>query len=136
MHRRDIRSLFLLPTCRKLVRHLAGPERLQAKVARSSLRSPWAFPTLTPPVPPVRRSFGIIDNPPPTVHISQRPSHPHPGPVQRQSSFADIERIVLFIREFLNLLPFDPASSRFVSHLAGLDPRFSSISVFSCDTSR
>jgi len=39
------------------------------------------------------------------------------------------------IHGFLSLLTFDSAASQFVSHLAGLDLRFSSISAFNCDFS-
>ena len=38
------------------------------------------------------------------------------------------------IHGYLNLLSFDSASSPFISHLAGLDLRFSSISVLNCDS--
>jgi len=46
-----------------------------------------------------------------------------------------ISRTVPLVHGFLNLLSFDSASSQFVSHMAGLDLRFSSISVFNCDFS-
>ena len=46
-----------------------------------------------------------------------------------------ISRTAPTVHGFLNLLSFDSASSQFVSHLAGLDLRFSSISVFNCDFS-
>ena len=44
-----------------------------------------------------------------------------------------ISRTAPSVHGFLNLLSFDSASSQFVSHLAGLDLQFSSISVFNCD---
>ena len=44
-------------------------------------------------------------------------------------------RAVLPFRGFLNVLSFDSASSSFISHLADLHLRFSSISVFHCDFS-
>ena len=44
-------------------------------------------------------------------------------------------RAVLPFRGSLNVLSFDSASSSFISHLADLDLRFSSISVFHCDFS-
>lgn len=46
-----------------------------------------------------------------------------------------ISRTAPPIHGFLNLLSFDSSSSPFVSHLAGLDLRFSSISIFNCDFS-
>ena len=46
-----------------------------------------------------------------------------------------IPRTAPHFRGFLNLLSFDSASSPFVSHLAGLDLQFSSISAFNCDFS-
>ena len=46
-----------------------------------------------------------------------------------------ISRTAPLIHGFLNLLSFDSTSSLFVSHLAGLDLRFSSISAFNCDFS-
>ena len=46
-----------------------------------------------------------------------------------------ISRTAPPIHGFLNLLSFDFSSSPFVSHLAGLDLRFSSISIFDCNFS-
>lgn len=46
-----------------------------------------------------------------------------------------ISRTVPPFHGFLNLLSFDSVSSPFLSHLAGLDLRFSSISVYDCEFS-
>ena len=46
---------------------------------------------------------------------------------------SQVSRTALHIHELLNLLSFDSASSQFVSHLTGLDPRFPSISGFNCN---
>jgi len=46
-----------------------------------------------------------------------------------------VPRTAPLFHGFLSIRTFDSASSPFVSHLAGLDLRFSSISVFDCDFS-
>jgi hypothetical protein len=98
-----------------------------ARVVHSSLRSLWSSLRSLHFVLPLRRLFGI-DDLPPTVPTSRRPSHPHPRLVRRQASFADIKNSPSYswIPESplfrLSFLPVRLASG-------GLDLWFSPISI-------